>query len=59
MRKLLLLDADVMELEQRSISLEKALRDIGFHKKNLYPRHFEKTFKAAVKEGKTLRIQLK
>jgi len=59
MRKLLLLDADVMELEQRSISLEKALRDIVYHKKNLYPRHYEKKFKVAVKEGKTLKIQFK
>jgi len=42
-----------------SISLEKALRDIGYHKKNLYPRHYEKTFKAAIKEGKSLRIQFK
>jgi len=48
-----------MELEQKSISLEKALRDIGYHKKNLYPRHLEKTFKAAVNEGKALRIQFK
>ena len=48
-----------MELEQKSISLEKALRDIGFHKKNLYPRHLEKTFKAPVKEGKKLKIQFK
>lgn len=48
-----------MELEQKSISLEKALRDIGYHKKNLYPRHLEKTFKTAVKEGKTLRVQFK
>jgi len=48
-----------MELEQKSISLEKALRDIGYHKKTLYPRHLEKTFKAAVKEGKALRIQFK
>jgi hypothetical protein len=48
-----------MELEQKSISLEKALRDIGYHKRNLYPRHYEKTFKTAVNEGKTLRIQFK
>jgi len=48
-----------MELEQKAISLEKALRSAGYHSKNLYPRHFEKTFKAAVKEGKTLRIQFK
>ncbi len=66
MRKLLLLDTDViiklisyMELEQKAISLEKALRSAGYHGKNLYPRHLEKTFKAAVKEGKTLRIQFK
>lgn len=48
-----------MELEQRSISLENALRDIEYHTKNLYPRHLEKTFKADIKEGKTLRIQFK
>jgi len=42
-----------------SISLKKALRDIRYHKKNLYPRHYEKTFKAAIKEGKSLRIQFK
>lgn len=48
-----------MELEQKTISLEKALRSAGYHGKNLYPRHFEKTFKAAVKEGKILRIQFK
>lgn len=48
-----------MELESKSISLEKTLRSTGYHGKNLYPRHFEKTFKAAVKEGKTLRIQFK
>lgn len=46
-----------MELEQQSISMEKVLRNAGYHEKNLYPRHLEKTFKAAVKEGKTLRIQ--
>lgn len=48
-----------MELEQKSVSLERALRGIGYHKRNLYPRHFEKTFKAAVNEGKALRIQFK
>jgi len=47
-----------MELEQKSISLEKALRTAGYHER-LYPRHLEKTFKAAVKEGKILRIQFK
>jgi len=48
-----------MELERRSISLEKALRSAGYHEKKLYPRHLEKIFKAAVKEGKALRIQFK
>lgn len=48
-----------MELESRSISLEGALRDTGYHKKNLYPRHYEKTFKACIKEGKALRMQFK
>ena len=48
-----------MELEQQSISLEKVLRNAGYHEKDLYPRHLEKTFKVAVKEGKTLRIQFK
>jgi len=48
-----------MQLEQKLISFEKALRDIGYHKKNLCPRHLEKTFKAAVKEGKSLRVQFK
>jgi hypothetical protein len=48
-----------MELEQKSISMEKALRNTGYHGKNLYPRHLEKTFKATINEGKTLRIQFK
>ena len=48
-----------MELEQKSISLEKALRGAGYHEKRLYSRHLEKTFKVSVKEGKTLRIQFK
>ena len=48
-----------MGLEQKSISLEKAIKTTGYHEKKLYPRHFEKTFRAAVKEGKTLRIQFK
>ena len=42
-----------MELEQKSISLEKALRGIGYHKRNLYPRHLKRTFK--VNEGKILK----
>jgi len=48
-----------MELEEKSISLEKALRSAGYHGKKLYPRHLEKTSKAAINEGKTLRIQFK
>jgi len=48
-----------MELEEKAISLEKALKSAGYHGKKLYPRHLEKTFKKAVKEGKTLRIQFK
>ena len=48
-----------MELEQKSISLERALSDIGYYKRNFYPRHLEKTFRAAVNEGKALRIQFK
>jgi hypothetical protein len=42
-----------------AISLEKALRSAGYHGKNLYPRHLEKTFNKFLNEGKTLRIQLK
>jgi hypothetical protein len=48
-----------MELEQKAMSLEKALKSAGYHGKKLYPRHFDKTFKTAVKEGKALRIQFK
>ena len=48
-----------MELEKKAMSLEKALKDVGYHGKKLYPRHLEKTCKAAVKEGKALRIQFK
>jgi hypothetical protein len=48
-----------MELERKAVSLEKALRKTGYHVKNLYPRHFEKTFREAVREGKSLRIQFK
>jgi len=48
-----------MELEKKAISLEKALRNAGYHEKKLFSRHLEKTFKAYVKEGKTLRIQFK
>ena len=48
-----------LELEQKSISLEKALRSAGYHGKKLYPRHLEKNFEAYIKEGKALRIQFK
>ena len=48
-----------MDIEKKSTSLEKALRSAGYNGKKLYPRHLEKTFKTAVKEGKTLRIQFK
>ena len=48
-----------MELEQKSISVEKVLRNTGYHGKKLYPRHLEKAFKESVREGKTLRIQFK
>ena len=47
-----------MDLEKRAISFEKALKDVGYHSK-LYPRHLESTFKASIKEGKTLRIHFK
>jgi len=45
-----------MNLEGRSISFEKALRSTGYQKKNLYPRHWDKTFSECIREGKTLRI---
>ncbi len=48
-----------LDLEHKSISLEKALQGIGQHSKNLYPRHREKVFKDNIKEGKVLRIQYK
>ena len=48
-----------MELESKSISLEKSLRSAGHHGIKLYPRHLESTFKSAVNEGKALRIQFK
>jgi hypothetical protein len=47
-----------MELEAKSVSLEKALKNVGHHTK-LYPRHLEKEFKNCVKAGKALRIQYK
>ena len=47
-----------MNLEQNAISVEKILKNAGHHTK-LYPRHFESTYKACIKEGKALRIMLK
>lgn len=47
-----------MGLEEKSVSLEEALKSAGHHRK-LYPRHLEKEFKKSVKEGKALRIQFK
>jgi hypothetical protein len=48
-----------MKLEERSVSIEKALRTTGYHKKTLYPRHREKTFTQCIREGKALRIQFR
>jgi hypothetical protein len=45
-----------MNLEGRSISFEKALRSTGYQKRNLFPRHWEKTFSEYIREGKALRI---
>jgi hypothetical protein len=47
-----------MNLEQNSVSLEKALKNAGHHAK-LFPRHLESNFKDCVKRGKALRIQYK
>ncbi|MBW2560564.1 MAG: hypothetical protein JRE40_06870 [Deltaproteobacteria bacterium] len=48
-----------MELETKSMSVEKAVKGAGHHKKNLYPRHFEKMFEKCIKDGKVLRVQFK
>jgi hypothetical protein len=48
-----------LELDNRSTSVEKALRDAGYRKRNLYPRHYQKTYERHIKEGKTLRVQFK
>ncbi len=47
-----------MQLEDRSISLETALRNAGIHR-SLFPRHLDKAFKESIREGKALRIQFK
>ncbi|MEA2082363.1 MAG: hypothetical protein U9O97_06450, partial [Elusimicrobiota bacterium] len=48
-----------MELDNRSISVEKALRDTGYRERNFYPRHYQKTYERRIKEGKVLRVQFK
>jgi len=47
-----------MGLGEKSVSLEKALKSAGHHRK-LYPRHLENEFKNCIKDGKALRIQFK
>jgi len=46
-------------LDNRSIGVEKVLRDAGYSERNLYPRQYEKTYERRIEEGKALRIQLK
>jgi hypothetical protein len=48
-----------MNLDVKSLSVENALRNTGYRQRNLYPRHFEKTFQVCIKEGKALRILYK
>lgn len=48
-----------MDIDERAVSLEKTIRDTGYQKKNLYPRHWEKTFTENIREGKALRILFK
>ncbi|MBW2075657.1 MAG: hypothetical protein JRI58_13085 [Deltaproteobacteria bacterium] len=45
-------------LDKKSISVEEAVREAGHHTR-LLPRHRESEFRACIKEGKVLRIQLK
>jgi len=47
-----------MQLEDRSASLENALRQTGYQRP-LYQRHLEKSFREGINDGKTLRIQFK
>jgi hypothetical protein len=47
-----------MELEDKAVSVETALRSAGHHKK-LLPRHLESQFKKYIKDGKALRVQYK
>jgi len=48
-----------MNLEGKSISVEKALRSTGYQKRNLFPRHWEKTFTECIHDGKALRMLYK
>lgn len=48
-----------MNIEGRAVSFEKTLRATGYQKKNLYPRHWEKTFQQCIRDGKALRILLR
>jgi len=45
-----------MNFDEQSISLEKALKDAGYHKHNLYHQHSEKMFRECIQEGKALRV---
>jgi hypothetical protein len=47
-----------IDIDDRAISLEKALKDIGQNVR-LLPRHLEKQFKKNIKDGKALRVQFK
>jgi len=48
-----------MNIDERTVSIEKTIRATGYHKKKLYPRHWEKTFTEHIREGKALRILFK
>jgi hypothetical protein len=48
-----------IQLEDNSISLESALKKVGYTKHVLYPRHLENKFKECLRIGRVLRIQLK
>ncbi|MBW2650260.1 MAG: hypothetical protein JRC66_04455 [Deltaproteobacteria bacterium] len=37
----------------------ESLKEAGHHKKNLYPRHFEKMFRECIEDGKVRRVQFK
>jgi len=47
-----------MDLNNKTVSLEKALRKAGHHTK-LFPRHLETSFRKCIEEGKVLRLQNK